>query len=433
MNGTPRGERTHITFFGVMNAGKSSVVNAVAGKEASIVADIPGTTTDPVSVAMELGALGPVALCDTAGLDDSGTLGSRRSARSLERLSWTDLAVLVTPLDRPPAPEERSAYEALRTAGKPVVLVGSFADRVADPHKRAWLESLPEGQSALEADARRAEAGAAIRDAVIAARTGGVAGEPTPLEGLVDAGDTVLLVTPVDAAAPKGRLILPQAQALRDALDRACAALVVQPDGLERAYAGLRERPRLVVTDSQAFAQVAAVLPADQPLSSFSILYARKKGELADYAAGLAWLLGLAALSGSPCEDAHAAGTAPAGTAPAGTKPLRLLAIEACAHNRTHEDIATVKIPALLAARTGRKVEASVRRELCAGAEADGYDLAVLCGGCMATKAKMKAQLDALREAGVPALNFGIFLAWAHGCLPRALEPMAATADLGLS
>lgn len=431
MTTTPLAERVHMTLFGLRNAGKSSLMNAVAGRSLSIVSPEPGTTTDPVTKSMELGALGAVAITDTAGLDDEGELGRLRVEKSLERLSWTDVAILATPLDRAPEAVEEEALRRLSAAGRVVVVVGTFADRAPHPAKEAWLESLAEGGSA------GAPAGSRIASPRLVLRASGATGagvpelraalaalegpgwaslvERSPLDGLVEPGDLVLLVTPIDSAAPKGRLILPQAEVLRDALDRGCPAMVCRETELPAAYAALSRRPRLVVTDSQAFAEVAAAIPADQPLTSFSILFARKKGELSRFAPGLRRLEALAGPGGKP-----------------GAEPLRLLALEACTHNRTHEDIATVKIPKLLAARTGRSVELTIARELSDAPVAEGrFDLAAVCGGCMATRSRMLAQIDALEAAGVPAVNFGLFLAWAHGAFPRAVEPFGAAVSFG--
>ncbi len=426
MNETTTGERIHITVFGLRNAGKSSLVNAIADRRLSIVSPEPGTTTDPVTKAMELGALGAAAITDTAGLDDEGELGRLRVERSLERLAWTDIALLATPLDRAPDALEEEALARVAEAGKILAVVGTFDDGDAHPAKEAWLAELSAGRAALSGKAVPpprfvlrasgvtgsgvAELRRALAD--LGRGDGRAAPEASPLEGLVAPGDHLLLVTPIDAAAPKGRLILPQAAVLRDALDKGCAATVCRETELKKAYDALAERPALVVTDSQAFAQVAAALPPDQRLTSFSILFARKKGELSRFAAGLRRL------------DELSEGTT------SGEVPVRLLAIEACTHDRTHEDIATVKIPKLLSERTGRAVRLDVSRELSdARLAAGAYDLAAICGGCMATRGRMLAQLDALETAGVPVVNFGLFLAWAHGVFPRATEPFAMSTE----
>ena len=412
MRTVPRSERLQIVIFGLRNAGKSSLLNALADRPIAIVSSKPGTTTDPVSKAMELGALGPVVITDTAGLDDEGDLGALRVEKSLERLSWADVGVFVTALDRVPEQAEMEAYAALANKGKPLIIAATFADRDPRSDKEAWLALLEDSGHAPAAIIRTSgitgqgipELSAAlmrIRDCNV---TG--LGETAPLEGLVSPGDIVILVTPIDSAAPKGRLILPQVEVLRDALDRGCQALVVRETELAEAYANLKRRPRLVVTDSQAFVRVAADLPLDQPLTSFSILFARKKGELSAFHEGLEFLDRSATSMDAPEQ-----------------KPLRLLILESCTHQRTHEDIGSVKIPALLGKRTGRTVERSLARELPASEELGSYDIAITCGGCMITRGKMIMQLDALRTAGLPVVNYGLFLAWANGLMPRVIEP----------
>ncbi len=415
MTGTPNSERLQIAIFGVRNAGKSSLVNAIAGRPVAIVSDVAGTTTDPVSKSMELGGLGAVSFTDTAGLDDEGELGLLRVEKSLERLSWTDIAILATPLHKEPSAHELAAFGRLSLAGKPMLVAATFSDKPRHPAKTAWLDEIKtmtgtgKPVAILEVNSFSGAGVSELKDALMLVRNsrGERLDEATPLAGLVKKGDVVLLVTPIDSAAPRGRMILPEAETLRDALDRGCVAVVCRETELAEAYAGLAKRPTLVVTDSQAFAQVAAVIPPDQPLTSFSILFARKKGELARYRQGLRLL------------DTLAADTAKGGT-------ISLLALEACTHNRTHEDIATVKIPALLAKKTGRTVELTVVRELGKDLAGKRYDLAVICGGCMATRGKMLMQLDSLDAAGIPILNFGLFLAWAHGVFPRAVNPLAA-------
>lgn len=405
MRTEPSSERLQIVLFGLRNAGKSSLLNALADRPVAIVSDAPGTTTDPVSKAMELGPLGPVVVTDTAGLDDVGGLGALRVEKSLERLSWADVGVFVTALDREPGSAEQEAYAALATKGKPLVIAATFADRAPSPAKEAWLASL-EPSAIVRTSGLTGQGMPDFVAALLRIREGsdGGPGETTPLEGLVSPGDLVLLVTPIDSAAPKGRLILPQVEVLRDALDRGCQALVVRETELAVGFENLKRRPRLVVTDSQAFARVATDLPEGQALTSFSILFARKKGELGAFREGLEALDGFA------------------GRRDGG--PLRLLVLEACTHQRTHEDIGSVKIPALLGARTGRRVERSLSRELPAREELGTYDIAVTCGGCMVTRGKMLVQLEALRAAGLPVVNFGLFLAWANGLLPRAVEPL---------
>ncbi|MEI6386901.1 MAG: GTPase [Spirochaetota bacterium] len=448
---TQYGDRVHIGFFGIRNAGKSSLVNAIAERMVSIVSSLPGTTTDPVSIPMELGALGPVALVDTAGLDDGGEVGSLRVARSLERLSWADIVVLVTPLHRPPTRTEVETLGRVGASTENIVVVGTFSDLEPDPAKEEWLEDLFEaaaeaagaapadespgiGQATpsprpfpprlvLRVSSRTGEGMGELRAALAGlgqarAAAGGpaLAREVGPLEGLVERGDLVVLVTPIDAGAPRGRLILPETATLRDALDRGCVALVTRDHELPLAWAMLGKKPRLVVTDSQAFDAVVAAIPGDQSLTSFSILFARKKGELARFATGLHLLARLAAENREKRTNTD-------------NRPFRLLAIEACTHNRCHDDIAAIRIPRELARAIGRPVEVTVSRDLSDTPPAEGYDLVVTCGGCVATAGRMRAQLDALETAGLPVLNFGIFLGWASGVFPRIMEPFAAIGE----
>ncbi len=409
MMGTPNAERIQIAIFGVRNAGKSSLINAIAGRPVAIVSDVAGTTTDPVSKSMELGNLGAVSFTDTAGLDDEGELGMLRVKKSIDRLSWADIAVLATPLDKSPSEHEIAAFERLSKAGKPIIIAATFCDMPHREEKIVWLEAIKVRQSngrhisVIPLNAQTGKGVADLKTALMLMRSSGGErlDEASPLEGLVKQGDIVLLVTPIDSAAPRGRLILPEAETLRDALDRGCVSLVCRETELASAYAALVKRPAIVITDSQAFAQVAAAIPLDQKLTSFSILFARKKGELERYRQGLRLL---ADLAGNRDKDGA----------------IKLLALEACTHNRTHEDIATIKIPALLAKKTGRTIELTVVRELGKDLREIKFDLAVICGGCMATRGKMISQLDALETAGIPVVNFGLFLAWAHGVFPRA-------------
>jgi [FeFe] hydrogenase H-cluster maturation GTPase HydF len=364
-------------------------------------------------------------LTDTAGLDDEGILGKQRVERSFERLSWTDIAILVTALDKAPVDVEANAFEKLSKAGTHLFVVGSFADKERNEAKKKWLSELAEGRftkapyEIIEASGLNGSGIDRIKAALGSLRSKAEikVGEGTPLEGLVDHGDIVLLVTPIDSAAPKGRLILPQVETLRDALDRGCTALVARETELSIAYAALSKKPRLVITDSQVFGRVVSEIPETQALTSFSILFARKKGELSLYADGID------AIKRMDLEAKNRRSAAV--TVGIKNRPVKLLAIEACTHNRTHEDIATIKIPKLLGERLSREVELSVVRELTSDIVLKDHDLAVVCGGCMSTRTKMMTQLNMLSNAGIPALNFGLFLAWAHGAFPRAVEAVS--------
>ncbi len=389
---TPLAERMKIVLFGLRNAGKSSLMNALMNQEASIVSDTPGTTTDPVTRTFELGALGPVAITDTAGLDDEGDLGALRIEKSLERLRLCDLPVLVTRADTLLTDEERRLMESVQGT-KPVVVVLTHADAGYEPAKYDWARSL--GTVAVESPQRR---GMEDLRRLLEKKGAKAERELSPLEGLVSEGDFLVLVTPIDLAAPKGRLILPQVETIRDILDRDCACLVVKERELFGFYQVLSRRPKLVICDSQAFAKVAADLPADQPLTSFSILFGRKKGDLAVYVRGVRAVETL--------------------------KPdARILVLESCAHHQQADDIGTVKIPRLFRQLVQPRVEFVHARQLPPEEELAQYSLVINCAGCMVSRNQILDRLDVLERLGIPVLNYGLFLAWANGLLPRALEP----------
>lgn len=401
---SPLSESAAIVVVGVRNAGKSSLINALFGKDVAIVSAEPGTTTDPVTRKMELPGWGPVAFVDTAGIDDDGELGLKRVAKTEERLASCSAAVFATPGHRSPIPAETTLLERLRTCGKPFLVALTHADLPLDPEK-ARAFGLPESGAkgsvppfavpVKRVDGRSGAGAAELRTAIAALADGGVV-EPGPLEGVAREGDHFLLVAPIDLAAPKGRLIQPQTETIRDALDRDCMVTVVKERELYDAYRSFKARPRLVITDSQAFSKVAADIPEDQPLTSFSILFARKKGELD------AFLSGLDALSRFPVDG-------------------RVFVMEACSHHRGADDIASVKIPRLFS----RMVTPTARLEtvrkipddLCAS------DLVIHCAACMMTGNSLKARMEKFRAAGVPVTNYGLFMAWANGLLPRAIEP----------
>lgn len=389
MTDTPLSERRRIVLWGRRNAGKSSLLNRLVGQEASIVSPVPGTTTDTVTRAMEILPAGPVALTDTAGIDDTDTLGPARVARTLEALRQADLALWVIPHGVDPLSEEREVLSSLQQRSTAVLAVRTWCPQGVVP-----LPPVP-GLSTLGVD--NAE-GRGHRELVV--KIGELLAaqqpEPGPLEGLVGPGDLVVLVTPIDLAAPKGRLILPQVETLRDALDREAACLVLKERELAW-HADVVRRARLVVTDSQAFARVAADLPPELPLTSFSLLFARKKGDLA------AMLPAVEAL--------HR------------LRPgARVLIWEACRHARQPDDIATTKIPRLLQTLYQPEVSWEVTRKWPAPEELRTWDLILTCGGCSVTRTWMMAHLREALGAGVPVMNFGLFLAAANGLLPRAVE-----------
>ena len=391
---TPSAERVRIVFAGLRNAGKSSLMNRLFQREVSIVSTEPGTTTDPVARAIELGRLGPALVVDTAGVDDSGELGALRVEKTRAALRTADIRVLVTRADLPPA----AAEQQLILDTGPLVVALTFDDREIHPEKKRWLEN-PEVAAAaavVPVDNLTGRGATQLTEKLIAL-SAFVQPEPDILQGLVREQELVLLVTPIDLAAPKGRLILPQVETIREVLDRDCAALIVKERELARFYRSLAERPSLVITDSQAFSKVAADIPEDQSLTSFSILLARKKGDLSLY------LAGVEAIAALPDE-------------------ARILVLESCSHHRQAEDLGTVKIPRLFRQLAPRAARFDFSRELPDRDRLSVYSLVITCGNCMRTRREVLVQLDRIRDAGVAVTNYGVFLAWANGLLPRAVE-----------
>jgi len=396
VQGTLLAESFHIVLIGVRNAGKSSLLNALFEKEVAIVSPAPGTTTDPVVRKMEISGLGPVAFVDTAGIDDEGDLGSARVGKTKSKLAQASIVLFVTPGNIPPQTKEKEMLTYLKNSRKPFLVVVTFGDYPLQEEKMEWL--LGEGiSSPLRVDNRSGRGAKEVREALSRLKEL-VVPEAGPLEGLVREGDTVLLVVPIDSAAPKGRLILPQVETIRDALDRNCRVVIVKEQELKAAYEMLKERPSLVITDSQAFRQVAQDIPEDQPLTSFSILFARKKGELTPYLEGLQSLEQL----------------------PPGA---RVLILEACSHHRQPDDIGSVKIPHLLRELVHPTIKVEQGRSI-EGIDLSQYDLVIHCAACMMTRQAMLSRLEILKNAGISILNYGIFLAWANGLIPRALLPL---------
>ncbi len=487
MNETPSGERVHIAFFGVCNAGKSSVVNAVTGQDLSVVSDTAGTTTDAVRKAMELLPLGPVVIIDTPGIDDAGALGDKRVERTRRVLRECDVAVLVTVAGRAALPAEEDFLEVFRAQGVPFVvaankcdllegvdgvanagnaggdvaegagqagaeasgvaaegvhgddaavatatgnpqlsggvrlavsaLTGAHVNELKELIARVTLEgasaagSAPGASSAADAAALTdgaTDAEGIAQSASGCANTSNSASNASPAAGvpakplvadLIAAGDTVVLVVPIDSSAPKGRIILPQQMVLRDVLDAHAQAMVCQPQELAAVLSRMPDPPRLVITDSQAFARVAAIVPEDVALTSFSILMARYKGELAPF------LEGAQALSKLCDGDA-------------------VLVAEGCTHHRQCEDIGAVKIPTWIRAFSG----AEPHFEFCSGrdfpSDLSKYALVVHCGGCMLNAREMHSRIREAQQAGVPIVNYGMAIAHMHGILERSLRPL---------
>ena len=389
---TPRASRLHIGLYGKRNVGKSSLVNALTGQSIAVVSDVPGTTTDPVHKSMELHPVGPVVFIDTPGLDDTGPLGELRVARTREAAQRTDIALLV--LTQAPDVEVEWAADLARR-GVPVVAVVNKADAVdADAVRaavRARLRLDPVVVSALSGHNV-----AAIRDAIVAALPDD---EPASITGSLAApGDLVLLVMPQDIQAPKGRLILPQVQTIRDLLDKHCMVMSCTTDQLEATLATLVRPPALIITDSQVFPVVHAAKPPESLLTSFSVLFASYKGDIDAFVEGARGIDALTATS-------------------------RVLITESCTHAPLEEDIGRVKIPALLRRRFGDTLHVDMLSGPGLLDDIASYDLVIHCGGCMFNRRHVLSRIEEARAQGVPITNYGITIAHLAGILDSIALP----------
>lgn len=384
-------ERIHIGFFGLRNAGKSSIVNAVTGQELSVVSPVKGTTTDPVKKAMELLPLGPVVMIDTPGLDDAGQLGMLRVEKARRILAQVDIAVLVVDGRYGLSQDDLSLLSQFHRRNLPCLVVWNKADLLAE------LPELPEGHLWVSA-----ATGANIQQ--LKEALGRLSAKDLPKKMLVAdllcPGDVVLLVTPIDSSAPKGRLILPQQQTLRELLDRGCIPLTCRETELSHALSVLRRPPVLVITDSQVFRQVAEILPETQLLTSFSILFARYKGELSQLADGAEHL---SHLKDNDC----------------------VLISEGCTHHRQCGDIGTEKLPQWIRRYCGCKPKFEFTSGGTFPENLSSYRLIIHCGGCMLNEKEMQYRLHSAQRAGIPIVNYGAAIAAMHGILKRSLEPFA--------
>ena len=385
LNETPKANRVHIGFFGCRNAGKSSVVNAVTGQELCIVSDTKGTTTDPVQKAMELLPLGPVVIIDTPGYDDEGELGLLRVRRTKQVLNKTDVAVLVVDAAVGLRDFDRELLGLFEAKQIPHCLVYNKCD-LTEPPADALHVSAATGAGIHE-----------LKETI--ARLSVKEGEEPKLVGdLISPGDFVVLVTPIDESAPKGRLILPQQQVIRDILDHHAMSVVVQDTELVETLAKLATKPRMVITDSQVFARAAADTPEDIPLTSFSILMARYKGLLETAVRGAAAIRSL--------RDGD-----------------RILISEGCTHHRQCEDIGTVKLPRLLKKVTGKEILFDTSSGSDFPEDLSPYKLVIHCGGCMLNEREMQNRQTAAEESRIPYTNYGILIAYINGILKRSLQP----------
>ena len=409
---TPQGERTRIVLLGRCNVGKSSLINALAGQPVAIVSSVRGTTTDPVRKAMEILPIGPVLLCDTPGLDDASDLGVLRMARTQNELRQADLALVVTDAATGIGPLEAEVIAKLNASKTPYLVVCNRSDELGErgtgngeqPSNRptVQLSNRQRGNGGIAVSALTGQGIEELKATIIKALPDD-ARRPIAAD-LVKPGDVVVLVTPIDSAAPKGRLILPQQQVIRDLLDAGVMPLVTRETELAKALASLSAPPALIITDSQAFAAVAAVLPPNAPLTSFSILFARYKGDL----------------------DALAVGAEAVAKLRDGD---RILIAEGCTHHRQEDDIGTVKIPRLLEKKTGRKLVFAHAAGMHYPDDLANYALVVHCGGCMLNRREMLYRIAAAQAAGVPIVNYGVLLACLNGILPRALAPIVGTGN----
>ena len=390
---TQRGIRPHISFFGRRNAGKSSLLNAVTGQNVAIVSDVAGTTTDPVEKLMEFLPLGPVVFIDTAGIDDQGALGEARMERTYSVLEKTDVAVLVAD-SRSWGEVEDALLDRLKAEDIPLLIVLNKTDLAGE------RSDLPIGLDApvISVSAIQGLGLEEFRAALIEAVPEGLVGTPAVIGDLVRAGETAVLVVPIDMEAPKGRLILPQVQVIRDLLDHDASAVVVKERELRRMLDTLSEPPAIVVTDSQAFLKVAADVPDDVLMTSFSVLFARQKGDLNAFVEG--------AIAIDKLHDGS-----------------RILMAESCTHHPVGDDIGRVKIPRWLTQYVGGKLDVDVTAGQDFPEDLEQYDLVVHCGSCTMNRRLVLSRIAKCRSAGVPITNYGLAIAKSLGILDRALSP----------
>lgn len=388
LNDTPAADRVHIGFFGRRNAGKSSVVNAVTDQELSVVSDTKGTTTDPVYKAMEILPMGPVVIIDTPGFDDEGELGELRVRKTKQVLNRTDAAVLVTDVTLGLGECERQLVSLFEQKKIPYIIVRNKCDLCERQTEVSENEIAVSAVNKSGINELRERIAALVKTDSEKLRIVG---------DIIAPGEIAVLVIPIDKAAPKGRLILPQQQTIRDILEADGCAVVVKETELKSTLDRLGERPSLVITDSQAFEQVAADVPKDIPLTSFSILIARYKGYLETAVKGAA---SIERLCGGD----------------------RILISEGCTHHRQCVDIGSVKIPRLLEKYTGKKfvIETSSGRDF--PEDLTGYSLVIHCGGCMLTEREVRYRMKSASDQGIPFTNYGVAIAYMHGILKRSVE-----------
>lgn len=395
LNDRVSAERIHIGFFGLRNAGKSSVVNAVTGQKLSLVSEVKGTTTDPVQKAMELLPLGPVVIIDTPGIDDEGKLGEMRVMRAKQVLSKTDIAILTVDAARGMQDADRELCDLFSSRKIPYIVVFNKSDLLAEIPAAAENEIYVSAEHSTNIYELKEKIGALA---------GKLENKKSLIGDLIEPNDIVVLVTPIDESAPKGRMILPQQQMIRDVLDHGAINVVVKETELEKALSSLSQKPKMVITDSQAFGKVSKTVPEDILLTSFSILFARYKGELREVVRGAAYLNRL--------KDGDT-----------------VLISEGCTHHRQCNDIGTVKLPGWISGYTGK----NLNFEFTSGGDfpddLSKYALIVHCGACMLNEREMKSRIERAVDAKIPITNYGTAIAQVHGILKRSLSPFPDIAE----
>lgn len=395
LNNTPAAERVHIGIFGKRNAGKSSVINAITGQSIAIVSDVKGTTTDPVIKTMELLPLGPVVIIDTPGLDDIGALGELRIQKAYQMLNKTDLAVLVIDVSIGITEEDKKILDRIKEKDIPYIVVWNKIDLLSRLSERE--QGIP-AEKQIQISTKTGKNILALKE-LIAKQAPNAKNEYPLVSDLLNPGDFVVIVVPIDSSAPKGRLILPQQQTIREILDSDSTAIVVKDTELEETIQKLGHLIKLVITDSQVFQQVVAILPPEIPLTSFSILFARYKGNLKTLANGAK------ALDTLDNEDT-------------------ILISEGCTHHRQCNDIGTVKLPRLIQKHTGKKINFAFTSGTEFPEDLSPYRMIIHCGGCMLNEREMKYRLKCAEDQHVPITNYGTAIAHMNHILKRSLEPL---------
>lgn len=396
LNATPSSERVHIGIFGKRNAGKSSLINAITGQNLAIVSEAKGTTTDPVYKAMELLPLGPVMIIDTPGIDDEGVLGSLRIQKAYQVLNKTDIALVIIDAAVGPSAEDLRLIERINTKKIPLLIVINKCETINEDKKTAYQALLPNRKLlfvSAEQQLNIFELKEAIAQTVPADEN-----KAQIVADLLSPSDFVVLVVPIDSAAPKGRLILPQQQTIRDILEADAAAIVVKENELTNTLQNLGKRPKLVITDSQVFKKVAAETPADILLTSFSILFARYKGNLQTAVQGVTALDSL--------EDGD-----------------KILIGEGCTHHRQCDDIGTVKLPRWIKEYTGKNPEFIFTSGTEFPLNLSPYKMIIHCGACMLNEREMQYRIKCAADQNIPFTNYGITIAYINGILKRTVEP----------